>query len=32
MDGGYGHLLQQLVQLAKTLDDIYETMRRLIEP
>ena len=26
------HLLQQLVQLAKTLDNDYETLQRLIEP
>jgi hypothetical protein len=26
------HLLQQLVQRAKTLDNDYETLQRLIEP
>jgi hypothetical protein len=28
----YGALLQQLVQRAKTLDNDYETLQRLIEP
>jgi hypothetical protein len=26
------HLLEQLVQLAKTIDNDYETLERLIEP